>query len=151
METSTAKAVSHEESEAAVEVLWHFLVGRLKPYALQNQDGSYSVVRDYLTHNELRKHLAGDITVGTYTIDEDNLCRCVIWDIDSGNFGEVLRLVAVLPGPSAVYESGRKGWHVVQSFEPKLPASLAHAYGIDRKIAAGLPTIESFPKQPGIA
>ena len=42
------------------------LVGNPDVYAVQHEDGSWTPVRERLTPAVIRRHRAGDITVGTY-------------------------------------------------------------------------------------
>lgn len=132
------------------ELLRQFFIGRDDVFAEQDDKGGYRPVRRPLVPQDLLDHVAGTRTLGSYTIDTQGLVRCVTWDVDTGKIQDVFALVGRLDKPWTVFTSGNKGWHVIQSFSPKVPAADARAYGLAIKEAAGLgenEKIEVFPKQ----
>lgn len=136
--------------EPNIANLRRYFVGREDCYATQRRHGGYSLVKAPVTDRVLNAHLRGDITVGTYTINTGNKVRCITWDVDSNEFSDVYRLLGAMPPPTAVFSSGRKGWHVIQSFSELQPADLAFQYGCWVKQQAGLEGLECFPKQSSI-
>lgn len=136
------------------EELRKYFVGREQPFVLQRADGSYSKVDRLLADKDLEAHINGQQTVGTYTIREDNTVRAVTFDIDSGNWADVLRIAKELQKLNTVFSawtSGRKGYHVIVAMDPPIDSHIAYALGEMVKTLAGLEYIESFPKQAGLS
>jgi hypothetical protein len=132
---------------ATLATLRDYFVGRRNPYAVQQADGTYLVVHRLLVDMALYDHLQGDLTIGTYTIDENGKCRNVVWDIDTPDITVLYRLLDHVDPPYIVEWSGNKGYHVWKSYDPKLPADVAYEYGLQVKEKAGV-KCEHFPKQP---
>lgn len=123
-------------------------VGRWQPFALQAPGGAgYRKIDRKLTTQDLQDHLDGKHTVGAYVISEQNTCKFVCFDIDSGNVADAYRLLSFVQGPTLVVDSGRKGYHVFQLWKDPVPSTIAYAYA--KKIAdqAQLKG-EFFPRQP---
>lgn len=124
-------------------------VGNPDLYAVQQGDGSYQgPVRAPITRNLLTKHLAGDITLGTYTVRYDK-ARYFVFDVDSRDLALARSLAAeatargFFPG---IEFSGKKGYHIwvlLSGWEPagdvqRLAKSIAKTVGF---------TGEVYPKQ----
>ena len=58
------------------------MCGAAGTYAVQRDDGRYVRVSERLTYALLREHLAGRLTLGTYVIDEQGMCRFAVFDDD---------------------------------------------------------------------
>lgn len=130
-------------------------VGRSNPYAIQLDNGSYIPVHKPITLLDLKQHLEGSKTLGTYVIREDGLVSYGVVDIDGeANDLEPLRklgeeVYSLFPEFSRVLEfSGRRGFHIwIFTSTPVQPAYIRELiktrfreYGISL-------TIEIFPKQ----
>jgi len=66
--------------------LRHFanlFVSRRDDYAIQQADGRYLRAGRPLTYSALVQHLQGNETIGTYVIDEGDLCRFALFDDDT--------------------------------------------------------------------
>lgn len=127
--------------------MFDFFVNRRDAWAQQKPEGGYFVVREPLTPEDFRSHLRGENTIGVYAISAENTCKWVCWDIDSGDAMDAYRITQHLTGPYMVEFSGRKGYHVWQFFNEPISSERAFHYGNAVKIRAGLPNVESFPKQ----
>lgn len=127
------------------------LVGNPHAYALQQSDGSYTPVRKPLDGGVLRRHLAGDITVGTYVNLVDK-ARTLVFDIDTGKESEAVSVMQSLLGldvpPKSIAKefSGRKGFHVWVVLQDYVPAEDLRRLG-RAALALARVKCEVFPKQ----
>jgi hypothetical protein len=101
-------------------------VGRRNDYALQLPDGRYRRQGTDLTYETLFWHLEGRQTLGTYVINELNLCPFAVFDSDVST--GLLDLAAVqmnliMNGIPSYLEHSRRGAHLWVFFsEPIVPA-----------------------------
>lgn len=130
------------------------LVGNPDVYAVQHKDGTWTPVREELTMAVLRKHVAREITVGTYIVKPPDQARTLVFDIDSGDPDEqqrmlsaILDITSTLGIRTAVENSGRKGYHVWVVADDYMDASLLYQLGRGIREEAGYPALEVFPKQ----
>jgi hypothetical protein len=94
-------------------------VGNPDAYAVQLEDGGYKPVREPLTPKLLKKHLAGDVTLGTY-VNVGDQAKFVVFDVDTGDdaSAQALRVrnacleMGVKDYAVGIEFSGRKGYHV---------------------------------------
>lgn len=155
--------VGHQSrTEAALsdaDALWNF-AGRRDTYALQNRQGGYATIREPLTVQILERHLAGDLTVGCYVVNEDITCRFVVLDFDfpkqalppaSTIRERIEKAIAAVgcPAKSYFFEfSGSKGYHAWIMLDAPLPQIVAYRFGLLLKRLAG--ANESYPRQADI-
>jgi hypothetical protein len=130
------------------------LVGNPDAYAIQREDGSYFPVHEPLTPVVVRKHRAGDITVGTYIVRPDNTATTLVFDIDSPDekvqdemVNNVTKLLATLGVEYAVEFSGKKGYHVWVVSDAPVPAMVLYRLGRGVRTELGYPKLEVYPKQ----
>jgi hypothetical protein len=130
------------------------LVGNPAVYAVQREDGSWEPVREKLTRSVLRRHLAGEVTVGTYIVKPPDQARTLVFDIDAPEeeqqqamLSAVLDALGAAGLSGAVEFSGRKGYHVWVVVSDYVPAALLYQIGRGLRVEAGLPDLEVFPKQ----
>lgn len=132
-------------------------IGNPSVYAVQREDGSYYPVREPLTTNMLRKHVAGEITIGTYVLrpGEDN-CRTLVFDIDEDPEGapykplvDALLDLGVPSRGIGVEFSGSKGWHVWVLSARYMPARIFRHIGRAAMAQADV-SCEMFPKQDAV-
>lgn len=115
------------------------------------KDVSWTAIKAPLTEVVLNAHLAGTRTVGVYLLAQDNSCRFVVWDFDGQDRNAVLlmrRALAEWEIDTLLFDSGRKGYHLVAVFDAAAPGS--EAYALTRALweQAGRPNkVECFPKQ----
>lgn len=133
--------------------LWRF-VGRRNPFAVQMKRGGYIPVRRSLTDDDIRRHLEGEQTLGTYVVREDGLVGYGVIDIDTApdkvDFAVNLatNMAGLFPEFYRVIEkSGRRGCHLwifTEGLErPEFVRNLIKT----RLGLAGIRKIEIFPKQ----
>lgn len=137
------------------------LVGNPDVYAVQHKDGSWSPVRDSLTPAVLRKHRAGEVTVGTYIVKPPDQARVLVLDIDAKDEAEqdiMLRKVTAtlidinrtLGDGTLFWQtefSGRKGYHVWIVADDYMDAAILYRLGRGIREDSGYPDMEVFPKQ----
>lgn len=106
-------------------------VGRRNDYAVQASDGHYVRIRSDLTYEELFWHLQGSQTLGTYVINEDNLCPFAVFDSDAPtglfDLAAVNMNLATSNIPSYL-ELSRRGAHLWVFFAEPLSPALVRAW-----------------------
>ncbi len=88
-----------------------------------------------LDHVLLRKHLLGDMILGTYTINADDACRFLVMDFDKSTWQEdscVVREVCKSKGVPVYAERSRSGngCHLWFFFIESIKASVARKFGM---------------------
>lgn len=133
-------------------------VGRKNTFAFQTDSGSYVPIRRIITLQDLRDHLDGKITLGSYVIREDGLISFACMDIDTdpdNDLGPYRRLTEIIftlfPDFELVFEfSGRRGYHIwlfpEKAEKPKFLRELIKS----RLKVYGIRNIEIYPKQDTI-
>ena len=121
-------------------------IGRHDDYAVQREDGRYLRVRLPLELDDMRRHLLGVETIGTYVIDERGCCRFAVFDADS--LDGLVQLLAVQrrlasDGICSALEGSRRGGHLWVFFASRVPASLVRRF----LLPYCPPGVEFYPKQ----
>jgi len=131
---------------------------RRDTYAVQQEDGSYIRLEEPLTVDVLRRHLAGDITVGTYQINPvDNTVKWICFDVDPEHVKDPQQVTVALYNESCrrfsrrtvLLEASRwpdPSFHIWVFFEPEFPAKAARWLGHKILEYTGV-IVELFPKQ----
>lgn len=142
----------------AQEILDLF-IHRKDVFSTQQNSGAYFPTKRPITLNDIEKHLAGEITIGTYCLDTDNTVKWACVDLDGDKTlkpEENKRLL--YPEARVIYNtfhdyprilefSGRKGFHVWIFFLPRVTADYAQRLVKARLNRIGLNRHEVFPKQ----
>lgn len=134
------------------------LVGNPDVYAVQKEDGSWYPVRERLTPLVIRKHRAGELTVGTYIVKPPDQARTLVFDIDAPDEKEQNTMLNKVSGVlGELYSeygldygceySGRKGYHLWVVAEDYMDAATLYRLGRGIREEAGYPALEVFPKQ----
>jgi hypothetical protein len=102
-------------------------IGRRDEYAIQQSNGRYLRAYEPLTYARLYQHLAGDITIGTYAIGEENTSTFAVFDSDQPD--GLLTLVHLQEhlrqhGIVSYLECSRRGGHLWVLCLPTHPALL---------------------------
>lgn len=144
------------------------LVGNPDAYARQNEDGSWTPVREPLTDSVLRGHVARRWTIGTYvghvvndkeTRRQVTMSRTLVLDFDSGEQAEqeasmahtALLQLGFSNGQVGIEFSGKKGYHVWVVLQAYRPNAELRRVGRAVLAMAGLPqSTEVFPKQDDV-
>ncbi len=137
-------------------VALHKLTGNPHAYAVQNEDGSWTPVREPLTIAVLRRHVDHDVTVGTYVLNGSK-ARTLVFDIDLGegdaslevahNIADALADAGVPNRHIGIEFSGRKGYHVWVPVGAFVEANVLRRIGLAIRDYVGQPKLEVFPKQ----
>jgi hypothetical protein len=106
-------------------------VSRRNDYALQLSDGRYLRMRTDLTYEILFWHLEGRQTLGTYLINEWNLCSFAVFDSDAPT--GLLDLAAVqmslmTHGVPSYLEQSRRGAHLWIFFASPISPTLVRSW-----------------------
>jgi hypothetical protein len=124
-------------------------VGRWNDYALQQADGRYKRAGHALSEQSIFLHLQGIHTLGTYVINEEGLCRFVVYDSDvSTGLSDLLQVQLTLAGAGvrSYPEMTRRGAHLWVFFSEPLPPALVRAY-----LLPFCPVgVEFYPKQDSL-
>ena len=121
-------------------------VSRKSDFALQRNDGGYVRVGRPLTTQDIRAHLAGAHTLGSYVIDEHGNCRYAVFDADSEDGLDRLHAVQcqlTASGLASYLEQSRRGGHLWVLLMEPVRASLLRAWLLPL-CPAGM---EFYPKQ----
>jgi len=119
-------------------------------YSRQRNDGRYVCMHERLQHDHLLQHLQGELTLGTYVLDAEDLGQFIVFDADDGPDWRRLRAVAKSLNEREIpsyLERSRRGGHLWLFFEGPLPGSEIRSFGQALMLHYGLGGIELFPKQ----
>jgi hypothetical protein len=145
--------------EINVELLRKF-VSRTEPFARQLDTGAYFVVDKELTDIQLKAHLDGEKTLGTYVMDIDGNIKWICIDIDCEIkdlplFDKLADFIYDLfPDFDRVKEfSGRRGYHIWLFLEKPSKPRFYRELVISRLLQNGVnsKTIEIYPKQNALS
>ena len=103
-----------------------------------------------LRHDHILGHLCGEITLGTYLLDEDSRGRYLVFDADDLPDWRRLRAVAYAlqdMGATAYLERSRRGGHLWLFFSEPLAGTAIRRFGQGMMMFFGLGGLELFPKQ----
>lgn len=107
-----------------------------------------------LTDALIDLHLAGKRTIGVYLHDMESTVRYVVWDVDTRDHAPIRLLLQALDGWEVdvlIFDSGSKGYHLVATFEERLPGNLAYAVARAIWYQAGEPEhVDLFPRQSAV-
>ena len=119
-------------------------------YAVQLDDGRYVCVREHLNVEHLFSHLRGDITLGTYVLDNQSRARFIVLDADDAeqysSLVDMARTLDVEHVPTYL-ETSRRGGHLWLFFDRPVPGHQARAFGRGLVEKHGVSEVELFPKQ----
>jgi hypothetical protein len=145
------------------KLILDLFVNRNDVWAKQMEDGSYRPVWEPLDEKVIRKHLKGEITVGTYPIEpEHQTTKFLAFDVDGSD--EALTKTATrclyeevtkeVPKEAILLEKSRRGYHLWVFFSPPVLAIFANQFGIELAKRTKVPIstkadlhLEVFPKQ----
>jgi len=135
-------------------VLARRFVQRWDLYARQLDDGRYICVRELLNVGHLFAHLRGEITLGTYLLDQESQARVLVFDADDEHswerLGHLARKLAEENVP-AYLEKSRRGGHLWLFLAQAVAGREARAFGLGLLAAHQIEGVELFPKQDRLA
>ncbi len=130
-----------------VPLFMQTFVNRSDDFALQRNNGLYYRVGHPLTTQDVRKHLAGQHTIGVYVTNERGLCSYAVFDSDDTEHGlavlcQVQDTLATR-GVVSYLEQSRRAGHLWVFFTAPVDAARARAW-----LHPYCPTgMELYPKQ----
>ncbi len=147
-----------------ISLLEELFIHRRDTYAIQKRKGEDSIYlrqKEPLTVDVLRKHVAGELTTGTYQIDQ-NTVKWMCTDHDGKDKTELKGQVTavrqalldrdVSESAMLIEDSGLKGYHLWTFFEEPVPAPFAYKLGrlavSDVRLDG---RVEIFPKQKNLS
>ncbi|HHY39478.1 MAG TPA: hypothetical protein GX507_11240 [Clostridia bacterium] len=97
-------------------------------------------------HNQYTPNVKDGQTLNVSPVDAKGRCRVLVWDVDTGEEGDVRRLLSALPEGCCplVSFSGMKGWHVWVFPESPVSVRQARTFGEDVRERSGV-ECEFFP------
>lgn len=117
----------------------------------RHKDATWLEVDQAVTDDLVDRHLAGKTTIGLYLLRPDSMCAFCVWDFDGGDKASVELVRRVLREREIdhlLFDSGKKGYHVVAVFAAPVAGDIAHRFARAILDAAGTPEkVEAFPKQ----
>jgi len=144
----------HPKTEVFTNMLAGAFVQRTDLYSRQLEDGSYVCIHKPLQDGHLLRHLKGEITLGTYCLDQESKTRFVVVDADNdlqlARLAEIAQNLAERAVP-AYLEGSRRGGHLWLFFEQPVPGQEARAFGRGLLKSYSLTGIELYPKQDRLA
>ena len=141
------------------EQLYEVFVHRKDVFSTQQSSGAYFPTKRPITEDDIKKHLAGEITIGVYCLDTDNTVKWACVDIDGDKHKDPeVNKQELFPEANIIYNtfhdyprmlefSGRKGYHIWIFFNPRVTADYAQRLVKARLNRVGLNHHEVFPKQ----
>ena len=148
--TDERKLPAGPELDDLAAVLERQFIGRWDLFGLQRDDGGYVCVHKRLRHDHVLGHLCGEITLGTYLLDEESRGRYLVFDADDLPDWRRLRAVAYAlqdMGAAAYLERSRRGGHLWLFFSEPLAGTAIRRFGQGMMLFFGLGGLELFPKQ----
>lgn len=118
---------------------------------VRHREASWLEKSEPVTDALVEHHLAGRTTIGVYLLRQDSTCAFAVWDFDGGDKASVHLVWRVLTDAgidALLFDSGKKGYHLVSAFAEPVPGTVAHAFARTIWQRAGAPEkVEAFPKQ----
>lgn len=141
---------SEEEFARPAAVLAQRFIQRWDVRAEQLEDGRYVCIHEPLNVNHLYSHLRGEITLGTYVLNQENQVRFVVLDHDGEDgWRDLLTCGTMLAGDGIplYLEKSRRGGHLWVFFEEPIAGSKARAFAHAMAEKNHLEGFEIYPKQ----
>jgi hypothetical protein len=129
-------------------------VQRWDLFARQLDDGRYICVHEPMNVSHLFSHLKGEITLGTYVLDEHSQARFLVLDADDPQGWESLGSLAkalAAENVTAYLETSRRGGHLWLFLAHAVAGKDVRAFGQGLLAAHHIEGVELFPKQDQLA
>lgn len=131
-------------------ILARRFIQRWDLYAQQLDNGRYLCIHEPLTTERLISHLQGEITLGTYILNQRDEARFVVFDADDPHGFDRLAYLAerlANEGVPSYLEASRRGGHLWLFFRHPLPGMQAREIGLGIQSEHKIEQLEVFPKQ----
>lgn len=139
------------ELSPLAEVLARQFIQRWDCYAQQNQDGTaYYTQYEQLNVEHLFAHLRGEITMGTYLLNEKSHGRFLVLDADDlYQWQQLVELAQSLQmqETTTYLEQSRRGGHLWLFLDRWQPGKQVRLFGKGLLAAHGIENVELYPKQ----
>ena len=135
-------------------VLARRFVQRWDLHARQLDDGSYVCVHERLNVGHLFDHLRGEITLGSYLLDQESQARFLVLDADDEHVWERLSHLArelADEDVPAYLERSRRGGHLWLFLTEAVSGQEARSFGQGLLAAHWVEGVELFPRQDELA
>lgn len=142
--------ISYPELPHLAEGIMNTFFQRRDLYARQLEDGRYVCIPKTLSLNHILAHLKGDITLGTYILDQSSQARFLVFDADDEcQFQSLVKMASILfqTGTTTYLEPSRRGGHLWLFLPRQMPGKIAREFGAGLVKRFSLDGIEMFPKQ----
>jgi len=139
-----------EELARPAAVLAQRFIQRWDVRSEQLEDGRYVCIREPLTVNHLYSHLRGEITLGTYVLNQESKVRFVVLDHDGEDgWGYLLKCGSRIAqdGIPAYLEKSRRGGHVWIFFDEPIAGLKARGFAQAMVQKHRFEQFEIYPKQ----
>jgi hypothetical protein len=129
-------------------------VRRWDLHAHQLDDGSYVCVLEPLNAGHLFARLRGEITLGTYLLDQESQARFIVLDADDAQawerLGHLARVMTTEDVPTYL-ERSRRGGHLWLFLAEAVTGREVRAFGRGVLAAHQVEGVELYPKQDQLA
>ena len=116
--------ISYREQPRSAADFTHHFFPRWDLYAQQLDDGRYICIHNPLHITHVIAHLEGEITLGTYLLDQESKARFLVLDADDDQrFSSLANLALTLEedGIPSYLETSRRGGHFWFFFSHPVP------------------------------
>lgn len=142
--------ISYPELSHLADGILNTFIQRRDLYAKQLDDGRYICIQKPLTSNHVLAHLHGDLTLGTYILDQNSQARFVVFDADDEPQFQTLINAAIQLGQEGAptyLEPSRRGGHLWLFLPHPVSGQVARNFGAGLAKKFGFGEMEMFPKQ----
>ena len=125
-------------------------VQRWDLHARQLEDGRYICIHHPLKDSHMLAHLRGEITLGTYLLNQQSEARFIVFDADDPKqFSNLRYLADTLEAENvpSYLEQSRRGGHLWLFFYEAVPGTHAREFGQGLLTVHQIKPMELFPKQ----
>src|SRR5574338_659922 len=123
----------HESSEmeSIAEGIKNTFFNREYGYAVQAETGQYFYVEEPVTTALVTRHLKGQVSLGSYVLDTENMAKFSVIDADDeSGMEKLVRAHELSPLPSYL-ESSRRGGHLWFFFSEKVAGKIAKNFALE--------------------
>ena len=145
-----------KERSPLLEVPLHLVEGFAKTfihrqdcYPKQLENGAYVSIKEGFTTDLIYSHFLGEITLGTYALDDENVATWICLDADELDQWQALKVAAQHLEEAGIFpylELSRRGGHC-WFFTPPLSGKAIRQFGKQLLAKYGLGKMEIYPKQ----
>ena len=138
-----------ELSPHLIEAFAKTFIHRHDCYPKQLENGAYVSIKDEFTTDLIYAHFRGEITLGTYALDDESMARWICLDADELDQWQTLKCATHKLEDAGIFpylEVSRRGGHC-WFFTPPLPGKIVRQFGKQLLLKYGLGKMEIYPKQ----